>query len=318
MQSKMRSRSRVSWRPRVFKPHFPRVLDSSMIRSFRSCPQKFYLEYIHHWRPKTESVHLVAGGAYASGLEAARKAYYQEGLSEEDSIAKGLAQLIKSYGSYECPADSAKSLERTAGALEFYFSRYPLSTEQAVPISLPSGGRGIEFSFAEPVDATNPETGEPLIYCGRMDMTCNYAGGVFGEDDKTTSYLGATWSKQWDQRSQFTGYCWGAARGGLPLQGFIIRGVSILKTKYDTQQAITYRPTWMIERWYAQLLRDIARMKRCWESGIWDYSLDGACDEYGGCVFRQPCMSKDPLPWLEGSFERRAWNPLTRTEDKPD
>lgn len=301
--------------PNGSRPPFPSVLDSSMIRSFRACPHRFFWEYVEHWKPANESVHLRAGGAYAAGLEAARKAFYEMGMAEEDCIALGLAKLISVYGDFECPADSAKSLERTAGALEFYFSQYPLGTEQAVPISLPSGKRGIEFSFAEPIDILHPETGSPLIYCGRMDMTCDYAGGKFGEDDKTTSSLGASWSKQWDQRSQFTGYCWGAKKGGMPLQGFLIRGVSILKTKYDTQQALTYRPEWMIERWYNQLLRDVSRMRGMWEEGYWDYNLDGACDEYGGCVFKQPCMSQDPQVWLEGSFIKRKWNPLTREEE---
>ncbi len=145
-------------------------------------------------------------------------------------------------------------------------------------------------------------------------MVCEFSGGVFGEDDKTTSQLGATWSKQWDLRSQFTGYCWGAGQAGIPLAGFLVRGVSILKTKYDTQQAITYRPTWQIERWYEQTIRDIERFKASWEAGYYDYSLDHACTEYGGCIFRQVCLAPQPLIWLESGFERRKWDPVMRTE----
>jgi hypothetical protein len=147
-----------------------------------------------------------------------------------------------------------------------------------------------------------------------MDTVVNYAGGIFGEDDKTTSQLGASWPRQWDLRSQFTGYCWGAAQAGIPLQGFLVRGVSILKTKYDTMEALTYRPQWQIDRWYEQIHRDLERMVKCWEAGMWDYQLDNACNEYGGCIFRQVCLSKDPEPWLEGGFERRVWDPVGRTE----
>lgn len=299
------------------RPPFPKVLDSTIIASFRSCPRKFELEFLNHWKPQTPSVHLHAGAAYAKGLEVARQEYYENGENEPTAIARGLAALIQAYGDFECPPDSAKSLERTAGAFEFYFDQYPLATDQAVPTVLPSGKRAIEFSFAEPIDLLHPETGDPLIYCGRMDMCVDYAGGVFGHDDKTSSALGASWSRQWDLRSQFTGYCWGAERAGRPLQGFLVRGVSILKTKYDTQQALTYRPPWMIERWYEQLLRDVKRMIQCWEAGYWDYNLDHACAEFGGCTFRQVCLSLDPQPWLESGFTRRVWNPLTREEEKP-
>lgn len=299
------------------RPPFPKVIDSTIIAAFKACPRKCELEYVQHWRPKTPSVHLHAGGAYARGLEIARKAYYEDKKDLETAIALGLQALLEFYGDFECPPDSAKSAERTAGAFEYYMTQYPMDRDQAVPATLPSGRRGIEFSFAEPLEVLHPETGDPLIYCGRMDMVCEYAGGLFGLDDKTTSSLGASWSKQWDLRSQFTGYTWGAQKAGLPLQGFLVRGVSILKTKYDTQQAITYRPAWQLERWHSQLLRDLRRMIACWESGLWDFNLDHACTDFGSCTFRQICLSVDPQPWLDAGFEKRAWNPLTRTEETP-
>lgn len=54
------------------RPMFPHAIDSTMLATFRSCPQKFFRQYIQHWKPKTESVHLIAGGAFAAGIEAAR------------------------------------------------------------------------------------------------------------------------------------------------------------------------------------------------------------------------------------------------------
>lgn len=296
------------------RPDFPAVIDSSLLSAFRSCPGKCFLEYFQHWKTRAPNIHLHAGKAYASGLEAARRAFYEQGHSEETAIAQGLAVLLSEYGDFECPPDSAKSLERTAGAFEYYFTQYPMATDSFIPHALPSGGRGIEFSFSEPIDLAHPQTSDPILFCGRFDALGDYAGGLFGLDDKTTSSLGASWPRQWDLRSQFTAYAWGAARGGMPLQGFLVRGLSILKIKYDTLQAITYRPQWMIERWYEQTLRDIQRMIQMWDSGVWDYSLDNACNEYGGCVFRQPCMSLDPQPWLEGSFTRRRWDPVLRIE----
>lgn len=325
------------------RPPFPSVIDSSLIAAFRSCPYKAKLDFVQHWKPKSSSVHLHAGAAYAKALEVARTAFYlgeyhiptvtlgaddqgKQTLSVEWAIEQhapgdaraseevGLRAMMASYGDFECPSDSAKSLERMCGAYEFYFSQYPLESDAATPITLPSGRKGIEFSFAEPIDETHPETGDPLLYVGRMDMIVDFAGGIYGEDDKTTSQLGASWGKQWDLRSQFTGYCWGAARMGFPLTGFLVRGVSILKTKYGTQQAITYRPQWMIDRWYEQLLRDVKRMKEMWESGVWDMSLDHACAEYGGCQYRTVCLSEDPTPWLAIGFERRKWDPVTRME----
>lgn len=285
------------------------------MEAFRSCKQKAFRTYFQHWKSKHESVHLVAGSAYAKGLEVARTAYYDDGRSPEDSVALGLGALIQAYGSFQCPPDSGKSLERTAGALEFYFSMYPLETDTAKPLLLPSGKHAIEFSFAEPiVEVMHPVSGEPLIYTGRSDMIAEFAGGVYVEDDKTTSQLGASWGQQWDLRSQFLGYNWAARKTGIRTQGTLVRGVSILKTKYDTQQALPTFADWEIDRWYKQLIRDLEVMKRSWAEGYWDYNLGHACTEYGGCSLRRICKSADPETWLKMDFEQRIWDPLAREE----
>lgn len=295
------------------RPPFPSVFDSTILAAIRSCHMKAYLEFMEHWKGREPSVHLHAGAAFAAGLEAARKAFHQEGKPEEESIQLGLKTLMEFYGDFECPSDSAKSLERTAGAYEFYCARYPLSQDD--PILLPGGKRGVELSFAEPIDLKHPETGEPLIYCGRADQLVNKFDGIFGDDDKTTSQLGASWPRQWDLRSQFTGYSWGFKRSlNLDVKGWLVRGVSILKTKYDTLEAVTYRPAWQIERWYDQTLRDITKFMADWEQGVYDMNLDHACNEYGGCQFRQACLLQDPQQWLDQFFERREWNPITREE----
>ena len=299
------------------RPPFPAVLDSTIIAAFRSCPESMRLAFIEHHKPKELSVHLHAGASYAKGMEVARRAFYEDGKAAEDAIALGLGACLAAYGSFECPEDSAKSANRTVGALEYYFSQYPLGSDNAIPLDLPGGKKAIEFSFAEPIDILHPETGNPMIYCGRMDMLCSLDNMSLGEDDKTTSQLGASWPRQWDLRSQFTGYVWGAKRAaGIKLDGFLVRGVSILKTKYDTLQAITYRPDWQIDRWYGQLLRDVKRMIASWQEGYFDLNLDHACSEYGGCQFRQVCLGRDPAPVLEQQFERRKWDPILRTETK--
>lgn len=293
---------------------FPMAIDSTILGTFRSCPQKAFRQYIEHWKPKSDSVHLIAGGAFASGIEAARVAFFQQGKSAENSVGEGLVALLRHYGDFECPPESAKSPERTAGALEFYFDNYPLGIDTAIPLTFADGRRGIEFSFAEPLPINHPITGDPLLYTGRSDMLAAFAGGNFVFDEKTASSLGPSWGRQWDMRSQFTGYCWAAQNIGLPISGVIVRGVSILKSKYETQQAISYRSKYEIDRWLAQTVRDIQRMIRCWEEGYWDYSLDHACTEYGGCSLVNICKSSDPETWLPMYFEPKVWDPLLRKE----
>lgn len=315
---------------------FPEIFDSSIIAAYKSCAEKFRLEYIQHWKPKAGSVHLKAGGAFAKGLEVTRKAFYtgeivgfvegewrsiqREPQDADTAVALGLKALLAAYGDYECPPDSAKSAERMCGAFEFYFDNYPLSHDDGYPITVPGGARAIEFSFAHPLPIQHPVTGNPLLYVGRMDAIIQYAGGSYICDEKTTTQLGASWPRQWDLRSQFTGYAWGARQAGIEVEGAIVRGVSILKTKYDTAQSINYRPEWQIDRWYNELLEWIEDIRTNWTlrgpDGPWRHNLDHSCAEYGGCQFREACLSLDKQPWLETAFERRVWNPLLREEKR--
>lgn len=295
------------------RPPFPHVWDSTMVGTLRACARKLELQYVQHWKPQTESIHLVAGGAFAAGIEAARESFYVKGETAADAMGRGIQALIAKYGNFQPAEGETKTLERMCGALEFYFDAYPLGNDGAQPIEY-GGKHGIEFSFSNPIDVRHPVSGDPLIYAGRADMIAHAYGGQFVFDEKTTSSLGASWAKQWDMRSQFTGYTWAGKQYGIPVAGTVVRGVSILKTKYDTQQYVTYRHQWQIDRWYYQLCRDLEAAKAMWEAGYWDYNLDHSCAEYGGCAFQSICLSPEPETWLPMRFVRRVWDPIGREE----
>jgi hypothetical protein len=293
---------------------FPEVIDNSMLSDFRSCGGKFMRTYMEHWKPSAPNVHLHAGGAFAHGLEVARRTYFAKEANAEEAVATGLRALLTAYGDFQCPDDSAKSALRMGQALEYYFDCWPLGVDTAEPLLLPSGNRAIEFSFLEPLDYPHPETGNPLIYSGRADMLCSFSNGTWVEDDKTTGALGASWSGQWDLRSQFTGYAWAAKQAGFPVDGVLVRGVAIQKTQFKHEQYLTFRASWEIDRWLKQVHRDLDRMVASWKSGEWDWNLADACSNYGGCPFKQVCKSQHAGEWLDMYFTRKKWDPITRKE----
>ena len=299
------------------RPPFPSALDNTILSSFRSCPISSYRTYFHHWKEKSSSVHLHAGAAFARGLEVARKLYYDEQLSENLALAGGYRALLEAYGDFDCPPDSAKSSTRMAQAFEFYLSgEWSLSRDTARPALMPSGKHAVEFSFAEPLPINHPETGQPIIYTGRADMIVELNNGLFIEDDKTASQLGAKWANQWEMRSQFTGYTWAGRNHGWSVDGVLVRAVAILKTEFKRAQHLTYRPEWEVTRWLDQTCRDIERMIQMWRDGVWDYNLGESCAAYGGCEYLAVCKRPNPEEWMEAYFERREWNPLTRTETR--
>lgn len=291
---------------------FPDVIDNTAREQFRLCPQHFFYSTIGKISSNPPSVDLHAGGAYAMGLEVLRKSFYDEGLSQEEALERGVEALIRFYGSYDPPEGHVKTSERMAGALVSYVEKYPLAEDFLKPYRLANGKSAVEFTFAIPLDIPHPETGNPILYAGRFDMLAVMNDTLFVEDDKTTKQLGQTWGAQWDLNSQFTGYCWAAKAHDLPVAGAVIRGQSILKTGYGHAQAIIYRPQWMINRWLTQLYRDIERMIETWKSGYYDYALGGACSHYGGCPFKRLCASPEPQNWLDGYYMRKVWNPCDK------
>jgi PD-(D/E)XK nuclease superfamily len=296
---------------------FPEVLDSSMLAEFKACPAKFYLSYIQEWKSKSVNTHLHAGGAFARGLEVARRGFYEQDLPAEDCEALGVQSLLQFYGDHQPPnygSAANKTALRMAGALEFYFSRYPLNHQTAYPILMPGGKRGIEFSFAHNLPILHPETGQPLQYCGRADGIFQFAGGTYIFDEKTASQLGATWAKQWKLRAQFSGYAWAARESGIKVDGVVVRGVSILKGGYDILEDISFRTEYMIGSWYSELLDWIDQMLHCYKTNRWRHTYDHACSDFGGCQFQDICDMEDQVPWLERGFERKHWDPITRKE----
>jgi len=300
---------------------FPRVLSSSIREAFSLCPRKFQLEQINGYIPKEESEHLKFGSAYAAGLEAYRRAYYGGAYPDHTlpdrlshSLADGIYAAIKEYGDYEPPDGVAKNFERLIGALIEYTLAYPPETDSCKP-SMFQGSPRVEFSFTiEIPGVVHPVTGEPLLFTGRCDMLADYNQGLFIFDDKTTGSLGPSWANQWRLRSQFTAYTVGAQEHGLPVVGAIIRGIAILKTKYNLAEVIVHRPPHIVEAWKVRLKHDALRMIDMWHSGYWpQYGMEnGGCGIYGGCSYQVLCEAVNPAPYLDVYFQHARWDPVIR------
>lgn len=293
---------------------FPEVIDNSMRSAFVQCPRKWYWSNIRRLRPQGTNIHLHAGGTFARALEVGRKAFFERKLKPDEARAESLRAAYLHWGDTEAPEGREnKSIENIALALDSYYDEYPFGQDPIIPYVAPNGQAAVEFSGAFPLNETHPVTGNPLLYAIRFDMLGLYNDNLFVVDEKTASSLGQQWTNNWTLDSQFTGYCAGARAFGYPLAGAIIRGIGLLKTKITHQQAIIYRPDWVIDRWLEQLHRDVRRMKALWAEGYYDYALDKSmCNSYGGCAFIRLCDSPQPESWVEQYYEYNDWDPLKK------
>jgi hypothetical protein len=308
---------------RAPKP-FPTVIDNTILVEYRSCPRRFFYRFIHDLAPRGGlSIHLHAGTIFALGVEhVRRKVFGPERLDLDSALVSAFKPMALAWGRVD-PGDHPKNFVGVYSALEYYFDIYKPATDHIRPLIL-NDEPAVEFSFVLPIDVLHPETGDPILFCGRFDQLGLLHGETqIGEDEKTCTQLGPKWTAKWKLRSQFTGYTWGAQQYGHRLSTFVIRALCfrdrVNGPLFDTVEAIVYRPPWLVEAWLDGLhrtVRDMIRDWREWTEKPEDLSpfrqaFNDACSEYGGCAYTLLCNTPDPNGWLT-EYETRHWDPTHR------
>lgn len=313
---------------------FPRVIDATIRSTWKTCEHKFFREHIQGLSRARPNVHLHFGACVARGLEVARRGFCTHG-DARDALTDGCEAVIEAWGtSFDdfipvSRTEGNKTLANALLALQEYFREWPLDDDE-VTIHRHNGSPCIEFSAAIPIPGSrHPDTGEPVIYAGRFDMIGDYQSSSFGVDDKTASVdpSSDSWRNQWKLRGQFTGYTWMAREYGVPLRGFLVRGIGVMKESIRCSQVMVPRPPWMVDQWLRQLQDDVSEMTRQYIIFKTEHhegpgfpighpfpqSFDSACADFGGCSYLDLCTSEHPENWYSEYVERR-WNPLTREE----
>ncbi len=308
--------------PHNERNRFPIIFDASMRDPANTCPRKFYEQYILGLVPRGRSVHLVAGGAYATALEIYREASF-DGKDRIEALCDAFVAFVLDWGDYEPPetttgAAAAKTFSRVWDAVIEYAVQFEYSADHVQPVTDATGRPSVEFSFAVPIpEVLHPDTGEPIIYAGRFDMLAEYRTRQWVYDDKTTGAMGPTWPNQWRLRSQLTGYVWGAQQFGYNVHGAIVRGMCIQKTQFKTKELYLLRTKTVVDAWYSRLIWDLERLKYFYENNIWPQQgqESGGCSDYGGCAYLDICESANPQRARDTLLEPYRWNPVTREDD---
>jgi hypothetical protein len=321
---------------------FPVILDNTIVSTWQTCESKAFLGHFLHMKPRGPQVHLDAGKVFAKALEDYRVAYFGTDSptrhDHEACLLIGLRSMLDSWG-YDPEVDKVfdttkKAFHRVAELFVRYFTHFGHATDNVKPAMI-NGETMVEKSFTIPLELSNPDTGEPILYHGRYDMLADYHGGLFVYDDKTCSQLGKTWSEQWDFRSQFTGYCYGARANGYPVVGAIVRGSCFYANDVGFAESITYRKPWELDKWYDDvhiavydmiqrynILRDklasfpegkplINLLHDVPQRGI----FSGACNDYAGCEYQILCKSQTPARW-QNEYAIRIWDPRNPNKDE--
>lgn len=299
--------------PTALTPKFPYFIDSTILAGIKSCPFQTALSYLCNLRPRGTGHHLFVGGTLAHALEVTRKAFYgPDKATPEEAVLAGQREIFRRWGDTETPFGlEHKSFERVVDAFQIYFTQFPLGEEPMTPMILSDGKPAIEYTFAIPLEELpHPDTGDPLVYVGRFDQLGEYRNARLIHDDKTTSQLGATWSEKWHLRGQFLGYKWACDQGGLPVNGYSVRGICFYKHYTQITPLITgFFTQQMIDNWYHSMIISVRQFIEQYRTGFYVRAFNDTCTAYSGCQFGQICKSADPEAWLE-QYEHHEWDPL--------
>jgi hypothetical protein len=297
---------------------FPERVDSTALSAARLCSRQWYWNWLRHMEPKASSIHLVAGGAYARGLEVARRLFYTGDprfyLNIDACLPYAWRAAVDHWGFFEANPEENKQLWRILEAIDLYFREFPPASDHVQPMRWGSGKPAIEFTFAFPLQGTvHPVTGNPILYTGRLDMIGERSpGSLWLVDDKTCSQLGAQWAYQWDLRSQFLGYMSAISDAvRKPVEGCLVRGMCFRKHGYETAEKLVHFHQWQAEEWLDGTTRLVQRLIDEHQQGRYDKAYSDACNMYGGCNFRDLCTHRDPEAWVNADYQQFTWDPLT-------
>jgi hypothetical protein len=318
---------------------FPDHVDSTQLSLWSSCPQKWFLEFCLGRRQGAKSIHLHAGGAFAEGMEWVRRMHF-EGLNREEALEVGFRKYAEFWGDYPMLLDENKSFVNMWMALEAYLEKWPLDEKGQVYeiATTPQGDPWVEFSFAIPIAVNDPVTNQPILFSGRCDAMVKTPTGktIFPLDDKTTQQMGPSWTNSWAMRGQLHGYTWASRQMGFECGGAIVRGVSLLKNSFGTQEVPIMLSTAQTDEWYLNSIPKIQQMRqsflRCVEAfqkyaagmeqvdfaqllhvchHFFPKAYADGCTNYGGCAYQSVCSN--PRPWeLYKDYDVYRWNPLAK------
>ena len=312
------------------KLELPAYLDSTMLSTWRSCRRKYFWQVLHQLSSSSRSIHLVAGGAFAAGMEAARRLAFDGSrvrrASHDDLLEAAYPAFAREWGDYPIEEDHNKSFFNTFQGLANYLLQYPPQEDPVQPLKRPDGSPAVEFTFAIPLHEAppHPETREPFLFVGRFDMLGNYNELPCIVDEKTTSYIGTQWANGWRLRGQFMGYIWACQQLGYELDVAVIRGIGLLKRDYPIATGIEKYPRYLIERWYRQLIMDLNGIIDAYvhlteinpnPDKSYPYNFSDACSAYAGCPYVDLCSAGTPENFF-GAYVRRLWNPLAKDPTK--
>lgn len=304
--------------------------DATSIHLAETCLRKYYYKMVEGWSPKSNSVHLLFGGWYATALEHYYK-YRAEGDASHEALRRVVREALVATWEYETEPTvegdtgypegvniirgsgrpwhsdhNAKTRENLIRTIIWYVDQF--ENEEIHVVQLADGKPAVELSFTLEI--------EDILLCGHIDRLVEYSGDVYVMDQKTTgTTINAGYFNKFSPNMQMSTYTFaGQIIYNLPVKGVIIDAAQIAVGFTRFARGFTFRTRSQLEEWYETAMYHVRRGQQAVRENHFPMNTS-SCDLYGGCEFRHICARSPEVRqnFLRGDFVKgERWEPLKR------
>ena len=312
--------------------------DSTSLGYLKQCPRLYQYIMIDGWSGGEESPHLRFGLEFHAALELFDR-LMAEGSYRETALidtVKATLQRVKEWNpDRESKAGHYKNPETLLALVIDYLDNF--SDDPCKTYIKADGTPAVELSFRFELD-WGPEAGQcniglepgdvgypgpayesqPYLLSGHLDRVVDFNDQLLVMDRKTTTTtLGAYYFNKYEPNNQMSLYILaGRILLQAPIRGVIIDAAQIkLQEPNAFARGFTFRTEDQLQEWLEDL-RTLLSMNEVYSANDYWPMNDTACDNFGGCRFREIC-SKSPSvreKFLAAKFtklpESEKWNPL--------
>ncbi|MDR3572247.1 MAG: PD-(D/E)XK nuclease family protein [Anaerolineaceae bacterium] len=310
--------------------------DSTSLGWLKTCPRLYQYIMIDGWSGGEESPHLRFGIEFHAALELFDRLMAQ-GSSRRDALNATLGATLQCIRDWspdrESKAGHYKNPESLIGLIIDYLDNF--SDDPCKTYIKADGTPAVELSFrfeldwgpaswecfpgnADDTERLDITPGQPYLLSGHLDRVVDFNDQLLVMDRKTTTTtLGAYYFNKYEPNNQMSLYILaGRILLQAPIRGVIIDAAQIKLTEPNAfARGFTYRTEDQLEEWLSDLHSLLTMNEIYAENNYWPMN-DTACDNYGGCRFREIC-SKSPSvreKFLAAKYtklpESERWNPL--------
>lgn len=305
--------------PKAFESGVQFGWDSTSIKLVEECMRKYKYKMIDGWTSPELSVHLIFGAHYATALEHFHK-HRAQGVDFEEAVHLVVLEALVATWNYDKDEEgnaipgtgsawhslhNFKTRENLIRTIIWYLEQF--SDDSMTTLILSDGKAGVEYSFALPVD-------DDIILSGHLDRMVEYAGHPYVQDQKTTgSTITPRYFEGYNPDTQMSMYTFaGKAIFGIPVKGVVIDAAQIAVGFTRFERGFTFRTDGQLNEWYDTTMWRIEEARRMTRENFFPMNAQ-ACNNYGGCPFRQVCSRSPEVrdQFLKAQFvQGERWDPL--------